>query len=102
MVEPVRDDHTPYLVHLCVTGYFPVQFAFQLAHELGHIMIETRVTNSLVEVLTTAISYQALDDLSTPWGTLPTRHVEQGFAHHFADHRSTYLDHTSSVTSPPR
>src|SRR4051794_39850604 len=42
VTSPVQDDHSPYLIHLGVRGNFPVQFAYQLAHELGHVMMETR------------------------------------------------------------
>ena len=43
------------------------QFAYQLAHELGHIMMGARRSNGLIESLADATSYQALTDLSELW-----------------------------------
>ena len=45
------------------------KFAFQLGHELGHVVLDARRCNGLVETLADAFSYQVLDDMSDLWKT---------------------------------
>jgi len=40
------------------------QFAFQLGHELGHVMLDPRRTNGFIEVLATALSLEVVDRLT--------------------------------------
>ena len=39
------------------------QFAYQLGHEIGHVMLNPRRTNGIVESIATALSYEILDAL---------------------------------------
>jgi hypothetical protein len=56
-------------------GTFYAQFAFQLGHELGHVMLDPRRTNGVVEAVCIAVSYEVLDRLgdkvrqsiASPW-----------------------------------
>jgi hypothetical protein len=43
------------------------RFAYQLAHELGHVMMDARRTNALIETIADALSYQVLEDLTALW-----------------------------------
>lgn len=43
------------------------RFAYQLAHELGHVYLDARRSNGLIETLADAISYQSLARLAELW-----------------------------------
>jgi hypothetical protein len=43
------------------------KFAYQLGHEMGHVMMGTRLTNGLVETLCDAFADQVLEDLADLW-----------------------------------
>jgi hypothetical protein len=43
------------------------QFAYQMGHELGHVMLNPRRTTAVIETLCTTISYEVLDRLSDRW-----------------------------------
>ncbi len=49
------------------TGTSATQFAYQLAHELGHVMLNPARTNAAMETLCTALSYDVLDRLAQAW-----------------------------------
>ncbi len=43
------------------------QFAYQLGHELGHVLMGPRITNGLVETLCHAFAVQVIEDLAVMW-----------------------------------
>lgn len=43
------------------------RFTYQLAHELGHMMLGLRRTNAVIETLATAIMLKALEDMKERW-----------------------------------
>lgn len=79
---------TPYMIKTSVNERNYDQFAFQLAHELGHVMFDPRRTNGLVETCAVAISLQALDDLSMKWATDPPYEIWRPYAPNFSDYRA--------------
>jgi hypothetical protein len=60
-------DPKSYRIYLNVTERYYSQFAYQLAHEFAHVMLDPRRTNGLVETLAVAFSLQALDEMSRRW-----------------------------------
>src|SRR5579883_282930 len=48
-------------IRITAHGTYYAQFAFQLGHELGHVMLDPRRTNGVVEALCIAVSYEVLD-----------------------------------------
>lgn len=54
-------------INLSVGNHNYAQFAFQLAHELGHVMIGVRRSNQAFETIATAVSLEVLDRLSKRW-----------------------------------
>ena len=48
-------------VRITAHGTYYAQFAFQLGHELGHVMLDPRRTNGVVEAICIALSYEVLD-----------------------------------------
>lgn len=58
---------TRIVIGLTSNGPYYSQFAFQLAHELGHVMLDPRRTNGDIETLCTALSLEALDGLTVKW-----------------------------------
>ena len=48
-------------VRITAHGTFYAQFTFQLGHELGHVMLDPRRTNGVVEAICIAISYEVLE-----------------------------------------
>ncbi len=65
------------------------KFAYQLAHELGHVMMGTRRSNGLIETLADALSYQALTDLSELWPQkYPNLPAWRDWAYNFQDYRN--------------
>jgi hypothetical protein len=45
------------------------QFAFQLGHELGHVMLGPQRTNGIIETICYALSYEVLDALGEKWSS---------------------------------
>ena len=43
------------------------RFAYQLGHELGHVYLDARRSNGLIETLADCIAYQCLDRLAWRW-----------------------------------
>jgi hypothetical protein len=64
--HPTRID-----IYLSTEERYYAQFVFQLAHELGHVMLDPRRSNGVVETLCMALSYVALDRMSQRWKTHP-------------------------------
>jgi len=48
------------------------RFAYQLSHELGHLYLDPRRSNGLIETLADSIAYQSLAVLSELWRSRPT------------------------------
>lgn len=76
-----------YVVRLSVKDLYYSQFVYQLSHELGHVMLNPRRSNGLIETLTTAVSHQALDDLSARWYTQPPFEEWRNYAPEFRKYR---------------
>jgi hypothetical protein len=66
------------------------QFAFQLAHEVGHIYVGAYRTNFAIEVIATALSFEALNRLTRQWKVKPPRSNWTEYALHFADYRKNH------------
>lgn len=55
------------LVEVVIPGVMNLpygQFAYQLGHELGHVMLNPRRTNGIIESIATALSYEVLDSMA--------------------------------------
>ncbi len=63
-IHPMRIE-----IGLSTAGPFYSQFVYQLGHELGHVMLNPRRSNLLMEAIATAVSYEALDRVSEQWKT---------------------------------
>jgi len=59
----------PRAIHVRITtlGSQYDQFAYQMGHELGHVMLNPRRTTAVIETLCTTISYEVLDRLGDRW-----------------------------------
>ena len=58
---------TRIVIHMDVRGAQYAQFAYQLGHELGHVMLNPRRSNGVIDTICTALSYEALDRMSDRW-----------------------------------
>lgn len=58
-----------YRIGVSVADRDYVRFAYQLGHELGHVYLDPRRTNGLLETLSVAVSLEVLDDLAWLWST---------------------------------
>lgn len=47
------------------------RFAYQLSHEMGHLYLDPRRSNGLIETLSDSIAYQTLAELSHLWKSRP-------------------------------
>ena len=54
-------------VRITTSGSQYDQFAYQMGHELGHVMLNPRRTTAVIETLCTTISYEVLDRLGDRW-----------------------------------
>jgi hypothetical protein len=63
------------------------QFAYQLGHELGHVMLDPRRSNGMDETLATLISYEVLDQLAKKWVISPPYSNWKDYAVAFTDYR---------------
>ncbi|MBZ5604136.1 MAG: hypothetical protein LAO79_17695 [Acidobacteriia bacterium] len=90
----VEDDRITIRVTAGDTHY--AQFAFQLAHELSHVMLDPRRSNGIVETICTALSYEVLDRLGERVTVSPQLSWLTDYAPHFAEYRiadqKSYLD----------
>lgn len=64
-----QDRPTKILIGINSTERHWAQFAYQLGHELGHVMMNPRRTNSIIETICMALSYEVLERLHKKWGT---------------------------------
>ena len=81
----VREDRIAIRVTAGDTHY--AQFAFQLAHELGHVMLDPRRSNGIVETICTAVSYEVLDRLGERVTVSPQLDWLTNYAPHFSEYR---------------
>lgn len=56
-----------YTIALNVYGDLWARLAYQLGHELGHILLDPCRTNGVLEILATAVSLQTLSDMQKEW-----------------------------------
>src|SRR5436190_2859134 len=64
-------DPKAYRIYLAVKDRGYAQFAYQLAHEFAHVMLDPRRTNGVVETFAVAFSLVLLDDLAARWAKTP-------------------------------
>lgn len=90
----VQDDRIS--IRLTSAGTHYAQFAFQLGHELGHVMLDPRRANGLVEAICTAVSYEVLDRLGDRVTVSPRLSWITDYAPHFREYRledqKSYVD----------
>ena len=55
------------IVHLSVNTPVYSQFVYQLGHQLGHVMLDPRRSNGLIDTIYTALSYEVLDGMTDQW-----------------------------------
>lgn len=63
------------------------QFAYQLGHELGHVMLGIRRSGPLFETLAVAVSLEVLDRLEDEWRSAPPFPNWKSYAPSFANYR---------------
>jgi hypothetical protein len=63
------------------------QFAFQLAHEVGHVYLGVYRTNFAIEVIATALSLEVLSRLTRRWKVDPPYSHWAEYAPHLEDYR---------------
>lgn len=80
---------TKILIGLNVDGLYYAQITYQLGHELGHIMLDPRRSNGIVETICVALSLDVLDALFQKWGSrVPyANQILVQFAPHFKEYR---------------
>ena len=74
-------------INLTVNGRYYAQLAFQLGHELGHVMIGIHRSNPAFETIATAVSLETLDRLSIKWQTQPPHANWANYATAFRNYR---------------
>jgi hypothetical protein len=74
-------------VRITSTGTHYAQFAFQLAHELSHVMLDPRRSNGVVEAICMAMSSEVLDRLGERVRTYPTLSWLADYGPHFEEYR---------------
>jgi hypothetical protein len=79
--------HSEISIRVTATGTHYAQFAFQLAHELGHVMLDPRRSNGIAETICTAVSYEVLDRLGDRVTSSPRLSWLTDYARHFAEYR---------------
>lgn len=80
-------DQTPYIIKIGVKDRQFDQFAYQLGHELGHVMLDPRRTSGLDETCAFAVSYRVLDDLAVRWAADPPFEGWRSYAPNFTAYR---------------
>jgi hypothetical protein len=87
---PITDsttDDRAYRIGLSIVDRSYARFVFQLGHELGHVYLDPRRTNGLLETLAVAVSLQALDDLAERWAYAPPHRNWRSYAPAFRSYR---------------
>ncbi len=77
-----------YRVGLTVTTRDYARFAYQLGHELGHVLMGTQRTNGPMEIVAVALSLQVLDDMAARWEREPPTAEWRPFAPSFRAYRA--------------
>jgi hypothetical protein len=72
---------------LTATNNHYAQFAYQLGHEIGHVMLNPRRTNGIIETIATAFSYEVLDRLAKDWQKVPPFEYVRSYAPEFRNYR---------------
>jgi hypothetical protein len=80
-------DPKTYRIYLSVTERFYSQFAYQLAHEFAHVMLDSRRTNGLIETLAVAFSLEVLDAMARRWEKKAPFPNWKSYAPEFAKYR---------------
>jgi hypothetical protein len=78
---------TKILIGLTPEQDYWAQFAYQLRHELGHVMLGPRRTNGIVETISTALAYEVLDRITDKWAIRVPFPFMRGWEHNFRDYR---------------
>jgi hypothetical protein len=81
------DDPREIRVRITSTGTHYAQFAFQLGHELSHVMLDPRRSNGIIEAICMAMSAEVLDRLGERVRTYPTLVWLKDYAPHFEEYR---------------
>ena len=63
------------------------RLAFQLSHELAHVLMDPSRNNGAIEMIAVALSWQSLDLLSETWEVSPPHATWKSFARHFREYR---------------
>src|SRR5579885_1882808 len=87
-------------IRITSTGAHYAQFAFQLAHELTHVMLDPRRSNGVVETICNAVSYEVLDQLGERVTVSPRLSWLTDYAPHFREYRID--DQKSNMEKFPR
>jgi hypothetical protein len=74
-------------VRLTATDTHYGQFAFQLGHELSHVMLDPRRSNGIVEAICIAVSYEVLDRMGERVRNYATLQWLTAYAPHFHEYQ---------------
>jgi hypothetical protein len=78
---------TKILIGLTPDGPVYAQFAYQLGHELGHVMLDPRRSNGVVETICSAVAYEVLDRLADRWAVVVPFPYLRGYGVNFRKYR---------------
>lgn len=73
-------------IRISATGTHYAQFAFQLGHELGHVMLDPRRANGTIEAICNATSYEVLARLGERVRSEPGYSWLSDYAPHFREY----------------
>ena len=91
---------TEYPIRLSVLGRDYSKFAYQLSHELAHIMLDPRQDNWILEGLAVAVSLQTLEDLAESWQINPPYPHWASYAPNFATYRAKTITTNTAALEP--
>lgn len=79
----------PKQIRIGVTPNTPVyaQLAYQLGHEMGHVMLDPRRTNGVIETIATAVSYAVLDRIADKWAMVAPFPWLRSYVNNFRKYR---------------
>jgi hypothetical protein len=83
-----------YLIYFSIASkeLLYAKFAFQLGHELGHVMLGTMRSNGMVETLATLISHKVLDEMAKKWADSPPSQNWKDYAPAFTNYREVEME----------